>query len=128
MSFQAAWQALERDDFRFAENIAREALGRSPGDGEALYLLGSTLLFEGRHREALAPLLQAAAVLARRGVRYRLGHCHLALGELELAEQALRAETLARSSTISSPIAPSSRPAPWPTTAKTSSGCPTATK
>jgi predicted O-linked N-acetylglucosamine transferase (SPINDLY family) len=95
VSFQAAWQALERDEFRTAENIAREALARSPRDGEALYLLGSTLLFEGRYREALAPLSDAAAALEQRGVRYRLGHCHLALGELERAEQVLRAETLA---------------------------------
>jgi predicted O-linked N-acetylglucosamine transferase (SPINDLY family) len=90
---QAAWDALERNDFRFAEAAAREALKRAPGDGEALYLLGSTLLFEGRAAEALAPLTQAVQRVARRGVAYRLGHCHLALGDFARAEEALRRET-----------------------------------
>src|SRR3954471_13393185 len=93
MTLQAAWQALERDDFAFAERAAREALARSPQDGEALYLLGSALLFAGRHGEALAPLGEAAARLQRRGVGYRLGHCRLALGDFAGAESALRRET-----------------------------------
>lgn len=92
---QAAWDALERDDFRFAENAAREALAKAPADGEALYLLGSTLLFEGRFQEALGPLSDAFARLQRRGVGYRLGHCHLALGDFHRAEEALRRETRA---------------------------------
>src|SRR6266850_2074948 len=83
---QAAWDALERNDFRFAERAARAALARSPSDPEALYLLGSTLLFEGRFAEARDPLEAAAARLSRRGVRYRLGHCHLALGDPAHAE------------------------------------------
>ena len=91
-SMQAAWDALERNDFRFAERAAREALARSPADAEALYLLGSTLLFEGRFPEARAPLEAAAARLSRRGVRYRLGHCYLALGDPAQAERVLRAE------------------------------------
>ncbi|MCD6040438.1 MAG: tetratricopeptide repeat protein [Burkholderiales bacterium] len=90
---QAAWDALERNDFRFAEAAAREALARAPADGEALYLLGSTLLFEGRAAEALGPLTEAARRLTRRGVAYRLGHCHLALGDFKRAEEALRGET-----------------------------------
>jgi predicted O-linked N-acetylglucosamine transferase (SPINDLY family) len=92
---QAAWDALERNDFRFAERAAREALARSPADPEALYLLGSTLLFEGRFQEALAPLAAASGRLERRGVAYRLGHCHLALGDFARAEQAFRRETQA---------------------------------
>jgi len=92
---QAAWDALERNDFRFAERAAREALAKAPGDAEALYLLGSTLLFEGRFAEARGPLEAAAATLTRRAVHYRLGHCLLALGELAAAEQALRRETKA---------------------------------
>src|SRR3954467_12342647 len=89
---QAAWQALERNDFRFAERAAREALARSPQDAEALYLLGSTLLFEGRFAEALGPLEQAAAGQPPRGVRYRLGHGYRALGRAPRAEQVLRTE------------------------------------
>ncbi|HYR34159.1 MAG TPA: tetratricopeptide repeat protein [Burkholderiales bacterium] len=89
---QAAWDALERNDFRFAERAARAALARSPSDPEALYLLGSTLLFEGRFAEARDPLEAAAARLSRRGVRYRLGHCYLALGDPAQAERVLRAE------------------------------------
>lgn len=92
---QAAWDALERNDFRFAERAAREALARAPQDGEALYLLGSTYLFEGRYAEALAPLTEAAQRLQRRGVGYRLGHCHLALGDIARAEEVLRRETQA---------------------------------
>ena len=89
---QAAWDALDRSEFRVAERAAREALARSPNDAEALYLLGSTLLFEGRAAEALGPLSAAFDKLRRRGVGYRLGHCHLALGDFARAEQALRRE------------------------------------
>jgi len=92
---QAAWDALERNEYRVAEKAAREALARSPADAEALYLLGSTLLFEGRSREALAPLRAAFDKLERRGVAYRLGYCHLALGDFAGAEHALRRETQA---------------------------------
>lgn len=92
---QAAWDALERNEFRVAEKAAREALARSPSDAEALYLLGSTLLFEDRAAEALGPLSAAFEKLQRRGVAYRLGHCHLALGDFARAEQALRRETRA---------------------------------
>jgi predicted O-linked N-acetylglucosamine transferase (SPINDLY family) len=92
MELQAAWEALDRDDFRAAEAAALQALAADPGDGEALFLLGSTRLFEGRHREALGPLSDAASRLERRGVRYRLAHCHLALGDYALAEAALRRE------------------------------------
>jgi protein O-GlcNAc transferase len=90
---QAAWEALERNDFRFAERAARDALARSPCDPEALYLLGSTFLFEGRVSEARAPLEAAAERLSRRGVGYRLGHCYLALGEFARAAHVLRRET-----------------------------------
>jgi protein O-GlcNAc transferase len=92
---QDAWAALERNDFRFAERRAREALARAPADAEALYLLGSTFLFEGRFADALQPLGAAAGKLVRRGVRYRLGHCLLALGDPARAEEALRLETQA---------------------------------
>src|SRR3954452_3237306 len=92
---QAAWDALERDDFRFAEARAREVLAGAPDDAEALYLLGSTHLFEGRLQDALPPLSAAARELQRRGVCYRLGHCQFGLGDLDGAESSLRRETQA---------------------------------
>ena len=89
---KAGWEALDRDDFRAAERIARAALERDAGDAEALYLLGSTLLFEGRFAEARGPLETAAPRISRRGAGFRLGHCLLALGDLRSAEAALRRE------------------------------------
>ena len=95
MSLDAAWQALDRDDFRAAERAAQEKLARDPGDAEALYLLGSTWLFEGRPREAIAPLAEALRKGPRRGIGFRLGHCHLALGDFAAAEAALAREAAA---------------------------------
>lgn len=92
-ALQPAWDALDRDDFRFAERVARAALARAPQDGQALFLLGSTFLFEGRLQDALGPLTAAAARLEERGVRYRLGHCQFGLGDLAGAEASLRRET-----------------------------------
>ena len=92
---KAGWEALDKDDFRTAERIARQALERDADDAEALYLLGSTLLFEGRHAEARGPLGAASPRIARRGAAFRLGHCLLALGDLRGAEAALRRECAA---------------------------------
>jgi predicted O-linked N-acetylglucosamine transferase (SPINDLY family) len=89
---KAGWAALDRDDFRTAERIARQALEHDPQDVEALYLLGSTLLFEGRHAEAREPLGAACPRIERRGAAFRLGYCLLALGDLRGAEAALRRE------------------------------------
>jgi predicted O-linked N-acetylglucosamine transferase (SPINDLY family) len=88
----SGWEALERDQFADAEALARLALERTPADSEALYLLGSALLFQERFHEALAPLADAAKSLRRRGVRHRLGYCCLAVGDLVAAENALREE------------------------------------
>jgi protein O-GlcNAc transferase len=95
LNLEAAWQALERDDFRAAERAARDALAGDPGDAEAWYLLGSTWLFEGRYRDAVAPLAEALRTDGRRGIGYRLGHCYLALGEFGSAEEALQREVRA---------------------------------
>lgn len=88
----AGWQALERDDFAAAERTARAALAARADDGEALYLLGSTFLFQNRFDEALSPLRDALRLAPRRGVGHRLGYCYLALGALEAAEDMLRRE------------------------------------
>lgn len=88
----SGWEALERDQFADAEALARRQLERAPANSEALYLLGSALLFQERFPEALGPLSDAAKSLHRRGVRHRLGYCYLALGHLAEAEKALREE------------------------------------
>ena len=88
----SGWEALERDQFADAEAVARLALECAPTDSEALYLLGSALLFQERFQEALGPLSEAAKSLNRRGVRHRLGYCYLAVGDLAAAEAALREE------------------------------------
>ena len=89
------WQAIERDDLHAAEQIARAALRDDPRDVESLYLLGSSLLFQDRFGEALAPLSEVVQRAPRRGAGHRLGYCHLALGDLKSAEQLLRREIAA---------------------------------
>lgn len=91
----AGWQAIERDDLRAAEELARAALRRNTRHVEFLYLLGSSLLFQDRFREALAPLSEVLERSPRRGVGHRLGYCHLALGDLKAAERLLRSEIAA---------------------------------
>jgi protein O-GlcNAc transferase len=89
------WQAIERNDLRAAEEIARAALRDDPRDLESLYLLGSSLLFQDRFGEALAPLSEVVERAPRRGAGHRLGYCHLALGDFKSAEQLLRREIAA---------------------------------
>jgi len=89
------WQAIERNDLRAAEGIARAALAENPRDVESLYLLGSSLLFQDRFQEALAPLSDVVRTAPRRGACHRLGYCHLALGDFKSAEQVLRREIAA---------------------------------
>ena len=89
------WDAIERDDLATAEKIGREALRSDPGNAEASYLLGSSLLFQDRHAEAVAPLRQAHEAAPRKGVGHRLGYCYLALGDLANAEAVLRREIAA---------------------------------
>jgi protein O-GlcNAc transferase len=78
-----------------AEGIARAALRANPGDVESLYLLGSSLLFQDRFQDALAPLSVVVQRAPRRGACHRLGYCHLALGDFKSAEQLLRREIAA---------------------------------
>jgi protein O-GlcNAc transferase len=89
------WQAIERNDLPAAEGIARAALRANPGDVESLYLLGSSLLFQDRFQDALAPLSVVVQRAPRRGACHRLGYCHLALGDFKSAEQLLRREIAA---------------------------------
>lgn len=88
----SGWEALERDDFPTAERLAREALAAEPKDGEALYLLGSVLLFQNRFEQALGPLQDALRLAPARGVGHRLGYCYLALGDYAAATEVLQRE------------------------------------
>jgi protein O-GlcNAc transferase len=88
----AGWDALDRDDFAAAERVARHALAADAADGEAAYLLGSTLLFQNRFQEALPSLSEAYRLAPAKGVGHRLGYCRLALGDFAGAEQVLRDE------------------------------------
>lgn len=89
---QAAWEAIDRDELAAAEAIARNALRSNPRDVEATYLLGSSLLFQDRYQEALAPLQQAYQEARRKGAGHRLGYCYLALGDFKNAELVLAQE------------------------------------
>ena len=86
------WHAIERDDLRAAEDLARRALAEDARDGEALRLLGASLLFQDRFQEALAPLRETHERAPRKGSGHRLGFCYLALGDLDRAVQVLARE------------------------------------
>lgn len=88
----AGWEALERDDLRTAEELARNALANNPEDAESLRLLGSSLLYQNRFKEAVAPLSKALETAPNRGVGHRLGYCYLALGDFKTAERILQSE------------------------------------
>jgi protein O-GlcNAc transferase len=92
---RAGWDAIDRDDLSAAEEIARAALRSDPRDAEAAYLLGSSLLFQDRYPEAVAPLREAYQGAPRKGVGHRLGYCYLALGDLPNAETVLEREVRA---------------------------------
>jgi len=53
-------QALDAKRCEEAERVAREVLARNPQHAGALHLLGIAVLSQGRAREAVAPLQQAA--------------------------------------------------------------------
>src|SRR6266852_6001026 len=52
----AGWKALERNELRPAEEIARAALRKNPRDRDSLSLLGASLFLQRRFQEAVAPL------------------------------------------------------------------------
>ena len=89
---EAGWSALERDDLPGAERIAVRLLEKNPRESQALHLLGTTLLYQERFQEALAPLSEAHRVAPRQGSGHRLGYCCLALGDFEAAARELERE------------------------------------
>jgi protein O-GlcNAc transferase len=88
----AGWKAIEGDDLRGAEEIARRALAQDAHDAEALRLLGASLLYQARYEEALVPLREVHLHAPRRGSGHKLGYCYLALGQHANAERVLEPE------------------------------------
>ena len=74
------------------EVMLREAIARSPEDGQARCLLGTLLYSQGRRSEGLAEWEAAASTVTDLAVLYRnLGLAHrVVTGDLEQAEQGLR--------------------------------------
>jgi len=91
----AGWKALERNELRPAEEIARAALRQNPRDSESLSLLGVSLFLQHRFREAIAPLGEVFQEAHTEGVGFRLGYCYLALGDPVSAAAVLEKEVKA---------------------------------
>jgi len=85
----AGWQALAAGDLRAAEETARDALRRSPGDANAAMLLGVALAQQSRQQEALSFFAQAV----RLNPRFAEAHLNLgnALYESGRCEEAIAA-------------------------------------
>ena len=91
----AGWKALERNELRPAEEIARAALRQNPRDSESLSLLGVSLFLQHRFPEAIAPLGEVFQEAHTEGVGFRLGYCYLALGDPVSAAAVLEKEVKA---------------------------------
>ncbi|HMH16528.1 MAG TPA: tetratricopeptide repeat protein [Burkholderiales bacterium] len=89
----AGWQAVERGDFRLADEIAGNALRKDPSDADFLALRGTSLVHQRRFEEALAPLREVVRKAPAKGIGYLLGHCYLGIGDPKNAEAVLRRET-----------------------------------
>jgi protein O-GlcNAc transferase len=86
------WRALQRNDPRAAETIARTALRDKPQAIEFVELLAASYYRQGRFQEAIAPLKQVVDRLAPKGAGHSLGYCYLAVGDEKNAELVLRNE------------------------------------
>jgi tetratricopeptide (TPR) repeat protein len=64
-----------------SERIYREAIRRFPDSYGALYGLARVQQEQGKHREAIAGMEQAIAMVARAGAWYRIGKSQQALGD-----------------------------------------------
>ncbi len=91
----AGWKALERNELRPAEEIARAALRKNPRDRESLSLLGASLFLQRRFQDAVGPLSEAFQEVHTQGLGYNLGHCYLALGDPARAAAVLEREVRA---------------------------------
>src|SRR5262245_52315212 len=86
------WRAMQRNDPRAAEAIARSALRSNPHAMEFVELLAASYYRQGRFQEAIAPLREVVDKLAPKGAGYSLGYCYLAVGDERSAESVLRGE------------------------------------
>ena len=86
------WRAMERNDLRAAEEIARTALRGDPRALDFVELLAASCYRQGRYGEAIAPLKELFEKLGPRGVGYSLGYCYFATGDGRNAEAVLRRE------------------------------------
>jgi|SRR5882672_4944951 len=86
------WRAMQRNDPRAAETIARSALRSNPHAMEFVELLAASYYRQGRFQEAIAPLKEVVDKLAPRGAGYSLGYCYLTVGDERNAEIVLRKE------------------------------------
>jgi predicted O-linked N-acetylglucosamine transferase (SPINDLY family) len=91
----AGWKAIERNELRPAEEIARAALRKNPRDRESLSLLGASLFLQRRFQEAVGPLSEVIQEVHTEGLGYNLGYCHLALGDPARAAVVLEREVKA---------------------------------
>jgi predicted O-linked N-acetylglucosamine transferase (SPINDLY family) len=91
----AGWKALERNELRPAEEIARAALRKNPGNRDSLSLLGASLFLQHRFQEAVAPLSEVFNEVHTEGLGYNLGYCYLALGDPVRAAEVLGREVKA---------------------------------
>ena len=77
---QRGVKALDEQRAPDAERLARDALGRDSRHPNALHLLGVALLMQGRAREAVAPLEQAAREQTNSRIETHLGKALLESG------------------------------------------------
>jgi protein O-GlcNAc transferase len=85
----AGWQAIERNDPRAAEKLARATLRAGGAQIEFVRLLGASLFMQERYQEALAPFREVFQKARTSGVGYHLGYCYLALKDPKSAAEVL---------------------------------------
>jgi predicted O-linked N-acetylglucosamine transferase (SPINDLY family) len=88
----AGWQAIERGDFRSADEIAGNALRNTPSDIDFLALFGTSLFHQRRYGEAVVPLREIFSRTRTQGIGTLLGQCYLSAGDAKSAETVLRQE------------------------------------
>jgi predicted O-linked N-acetylglucosamine transferase (SPINDLY family) len=86
------WQAMERSDFRAAEEIASSALRNNPRDIDFVQLLAASYYQQSRFQEAIEPLKVVHERLGPKGIGYNLGYCYLVAGDAKSAQIVLEKE------------------------------------